>query len=105
MHLCRNLFASFQRGMTSNLGGLHTVFSHGFCNKFAPGLQGRNCQFPTSVTTARGRGRTYDRGIFLLRTLDNGVDSALVEECNGIPILIVSPYTCSMCVAIAQKEE
>lgn len=46
MHLCRNLFASFQRDSTSNLGGLHTVFSHGFCNEFAAGLHGGKLSAP-----------------------------------------------------------
>lgn len=83
MHLCCHLFGIFQRGLTSNLDGLHTILSHGFCNEFTAG----------------------NRGVFLLRTLDNGVGSALVEECNGISIMIVRSYPCSIRVGIAQEEE
>lgn len=49
--------------------------------------------------------RTYDRGVFLLETLDNGVGPALVEECNGKSIMIVRSYPFSIHVGIAQEEE
>lgn len=64
-----------------------------------------NCQLLTWVSTTRETKKTYDWGIFLLRALDNGVDPALVEECNRIPTLIISPYPCSMSISIAQKED